>query len=124
MAPECPGPTSSIEDYQLNFNPSWMLRGPPVPITGFAAATSGVEFDKPNTPPRPRSLVNKIAGFANSGWLSILKNSPRSCALARSPKRNDFTIEKSQLWKPEARNVFRPRLPNVPGAGGVRIPDP
>src|SRR2546423_12890512 len=101
-----------------------MFLGPPVPTTGFAAATSGVAFDKPNTPPRPRSFVNRIAGFANSGWLRILKNSPRSWALTRSPNRNDFTIEKSQLWRPEARNVFRPRLPNVPDAGGVRIADP
>src|SRR5439155_25569250 len=56
------GQCVSVKAHQVNFNPSWMLRGPPVPMTGFAAATSGVDAATPNVPGIPRSLLNRIDG--------------------------------------------------------------
>src|SRR5215472_8964797 len=102
-----------------------MARLPPEPITGFDAATSGVAHEHPNPPapgtegslrPQPFWPPNGLAKF---GWLKILKNSARNCTLTRSPKWKSFVVEKSVFRKPKSRNVLRPMVPKLPGAGGV-----
>src|SRR5438046_143820 len=49
-----------------------MFRGPPVPITGFAAATSGVLKMKPNEVGSDGSTRPCVLGFAKCGWFSML----------------------------------------------------
>ncbi len=69
-----------------------MARLPPEPITGLDAATSGVAHPQPNIPPAPvdGSLWAQPfwppKGLAKLGWLRMLKNSARNCALNRSVK--------------------------------------
>src|SRR6266436_4935262 len=50
----------------------------------------------------------------------MLKNSARNWAPYRSLNVKFLKIEKSMFLKPESRKMFRPMLPNVPSAGGVR----
>src|SRR5262249_50781550 len=95
-----------------------MLRGPPVPITGLAPATSGVAVTSPNVSGKPRSLVNRIAGLAQFGWLRTLKNSARNCTPTRSLALNVLTSEKSQLWRPGPRQLLRPAGPKLAASGG------
>ncbi len=94
-----------------------MLLGPPVPITGFAPATSGVAVTKPKVSRNPRSLLNKMAGLAKFGWFKTLKNSPRSCKLTRSVGLHVLTSEKSQFLNFGPRKVFRPLFPKFPKSG-------
>ncbi len=101
-----------------------MFRGPPVPITGFAAATSGVLKMKPNEVGSDGSTRPCVLGFAKCGWFSMLKNSPRNCTLTRSFRLVVLTTEKSKLSSRGPRKGFRPMFPNVPNAGGVRTEDP
>src|ERR1700730_17974621 len=50
----------------------------------------------------------------------MLKSSQRNSAPNRSLNLKSLNTEKSTFLKPESRKMFRPRLPKVPNAGGVR----
>src|SRR5260370_17785170 len=101
-----------------------MLRGPPVTIPGFAAATSGVLKMKPKEVGSEGSTKPWVLGFAKCGWLRTLKNSARNWTLTRSVRLVALTTEKSQLSNRGPRNGFRPAFPKVPNAGGVSTEDP
>src|ERR1700730_806436 len=105
-----------------NFKPSWIFRGPPVPMTGFAATTSGVPGTCPKLAGELRSLLNaltsRLPGIPRFGWFRTLKNSPRNCALNRSLIRKFLTSEKSQFRKCGAQKMFRPMLPKHGGQVG------
>jgi len=80
----------------------------------------------PNEPIKlvaPRALDDDktFPGFPKFGWLNILKNSARNCAVSRSLNLKTLVTEKSTFLNPESRNVLRPKLPKVPKAGGMRI---
>ena len=74
-----------------------MLRGPPVPITGLAPATSGVAVLLPNILGALRSLLKRTPGLAKFGWFKILKNSARNWMLTRSVALKVLASEKSQF---------------------------
>src|SRR5271169_2378758 len=112
----------------MNFKPNWVARGPPEPITGLAAALSGVAQPQPKIPAAPveGSLKPPVPkpfcppkGLAKLGWLRILNNSARNCMLSRSASFQFFATEKSQLRKPESRKKLRPMVPKLPSAGGI-----
>src|SRR3954471_10737407 len=100
-----------------------MLKGSPAPIPGAPLKTPVVVVM------RPKLLVfNRVPGGAliiappdpGIGRLTRLKRlniSARNCRLTRSVIAVFFTAAKSTEAKPGPRNVFRPRLPKVPGAG-------
>src|SRR5580692_7863783 len=101
-------------------------------MSGFPAATSGVEHPQPKTLPpallgsAPKKLVfDEPNGLAILGVLKMLKISQRNSAPKRSLNVNVLNIEKSTFLKPESRKMFRPILPKVPIAGGVitELPD-
>src|SRR6266849_8247925 len=99
-----------------------MFRAPPVPMTGFAAATSGVALANPNVLGTDGSTFPKLPpenGFAKCGWLRMLKNSARNWISNRSVIFVVFTSEKSQLSSRGPRKVLRPMVPNCPNSGGT-----
>src|SRR5438270_12085075 len=104
-----------------------MARARPEPSTGFTAAVSGVAQPQPKAPGKegsenpfdgPQPLVPP-QGLAKLGWLRILKNSARNCAVSRSLKRKFLAIDRSRLRKPVSRKMLRPMVPKVPKAGGI-----
>src|ERR1700674_37091 len=50
----------------------------------------------------------------------MLKTSNRNWAPYRSLNLKFLNTERSTFTSPESRKIFRPMLPNVPNAGGVR----
>src|SRR5271156_168982 len=112
---------------KISFKPSCTARLPPEPITGLAAATSGVAQAHPNgltegsLNPKP---FCPPYGLARLGWLKTLNNSPRNWALKRSPRCQFFASEKSTLRKPLSEKVLRPMLPNCPKGGGSMMEFP
>src|ERR1700722_17603126 len=104
------------------FRPSCTARLPPEPMTGLAAATSGVAHPHPNEPVEGSLCANPFCppnGLARLGWLKMLKNSTRNCAPRRSPSFQFLATEKSTFLNPVSRKMFRPIVPKVPGVGGI-----
>src|SRR6516165_1490972 len=106
-----------------------MDRGPPEPMAGFAAVTSGVSHPQPNSEGAATGSLLPYPfcppyGLAKLGWLKMLKNSARNWARKRSPRCQFLASEKSRLRKPESGKMFRPIVPKVLAAGGMSIEAP
>src|SRR6266852_8151888 len=103
-----------------------MARAPPEPSTGLTDAVSGVAQPQPKGPAEGSAVaptpwpVAPPKGFAKLGWLVMLKNSARNCAVSRSLNLQLLETDISRLWKPISRKMLRPELPKVPAAGGSR----
>src|SRR5580698_8471524 len=100
-----------------------MSRLLPEPSTGLPEAWSGVSLAAPKG--RPSADGSLLARWPesispNTGWLRTLKNSARNWALIRSLILNVLNTDRSQVRKFGFRKMFRPIVPYVPYAGGVR----
>src|ERR1700680_1227477 len=108
----------------VNFRPNCTARLPPDPITGFAAATSGVAQPQPNGCTDGSFKPNPFCppyGLAKFGWFKMLKNSARNWAWTRSPRCQFLATERSKFLKPESGNMLRDMFPNCPSGGGIII---
>src|SRR5438128_8212232 len=96
-------------NYQINFVPNWIWREV-VTVGALMAALPGTYA--------PRLLIRDAVRAPRFDRLNRLKASARNWTFSFSPSRLWFLYsEKSKSSRPGARNVLRPRLPNVPAAG-------
>src|SRR5579864_8426333 len=74
--------------------------------------------------PKPPELTLRVGKllllFVRFGWLKVLKNSPRNCAIQRSVMRIFLNRPISQLNNPGPRRAPLPTLPTVPAAGRAK----
>ena len=90
-----------------------MWRGPPEPSTGSVPTTSGVPQVQPNSPPAPAE-GSIVPGAPKLTQLKKLKNSRRNWGSNSHFSFQSLVIEKSTLWYPGRRKMFRLALPIVP----------
>ena len=109
----------------MNFKPNCTARLPPEPMTGLAAATSGVAQPQPNGLHRWIVQAESVLSAVRIGEVGMVEDVEELGAdLRAQPLAEVPVLGNGEIEVPEAgvaETVLRPMFPNCPSGGGIMM---